>query len=219
MKWVRLVFFLVIACAPVHAQLDSLYLKNRSYHAQRALYEVYRTTHADVVMFGNSITFGADWSELLDRPAVVNRGIPGDNTYGYLARIGEITRLHPRVCFVMGGVNDLFADIPVDTVLRNYRQILDTLRRAGIVPVIQSTLHVSPKWKRSAEKNPEITRLDQHLQALAHEMGIEYLDLDARLSVDNVLQDEFTTDGVHLTAPAYAIWADMVDAWLRHEGH
>ncbi len=218
MKWPVLVLFLVFVGAPAHAQRDSLYLTNHFYQSQRALYGIYRTTHADVVMLGNSITFGANWNELLDRPGVINRGIVGDNTEGYLARIGDVTRLHPKVCFVMGGVNDLFADIPVEVVVRNYRRILDTLRQAGIVPVIQSTLHVSPKWRRSEEKNPEITQLDARLRALAADAGVDYLDLDSRLSVNGVLRDEFTSDGVHLTAPAYAIWSRLVDEWLRRKG-
>ena len=80
---------LVVVQFVVNAQNDSLYLKNRFYHQQLGLYEIYRTTHSDVVMLGNSITFGADWNELLGRTSVVNRGIVSDNTFGILSRMEE----------------------------------------------------------------------------------------------------------------------------------
>lgn len=213
----------VFICAAVvsqtaFSQYDSLYLKNRSYHLQRGLHSVYRTTHADVVMLGNSITFGVNWSELLDRPSIVNRGIGGDNTYGFISRMDDIVSLKPKLCFIMGGINDIFADIPLDSVFRNYVTILEMLRSKSIIPVIQSTLHVSPKWKRAEEKNPLVTDLNTRLRTYAEQHRIEYLDVDAILSPDGVLKDEFTFDGVHLTAPAYVRWAVLVEDVLKKYG-
>jgi lysophospholipase L1-like esterase len=217
----RAFFFLSCAIFVSHtayAQYDSLYLKNRSYHLQRGLHSVYRTTHADVVMLGNSITFGANWSELLGRTSIANRGIGGDNTYGFLNRMDDIVTLKPKLCFIMGGINDIFADIPVDSVYRNYVKILEMLRSKSIIPVVQSTLHVSPKWKRAEEKNPVVTELNSRLRTYAELNNIEYLDVDALLSADGALRDENTFDGVHLTAPAYVRWAALVDDVLKKHG-
>jgi lysophospholipase L1-like esterase len=215
--------FFILSCVifashTTHAQYDSLYLKNRTYHLQRGLHSVYRTTHADVVMLGNSITFGANWSELLGRTNVANRGIGGDNTYGFLSRMDDIITLKPKLCFIMGGINDIFADIPLDSVYRNYVIILELLRSKSIIPVIQSTLHVSPKWKRAEEKNPLVTELNSRLRAYAEQNNIEYLDVDALLSTDGVLREECTFDGVHLTAPAYVRWSALVEDVLKKHG-
>jgi len=218
MKWTRLLLLACLAHSPSFAQYDSLYMKNGAYHLQRALHKLYRTNHADVVMLGNSITYGANWSELLGRPGVVNRGIGGDNTYGFLHRMDDVVRLKPRMCFVMAGINDLFADIPVDSVVQNYRRIVDTLQQYQIVPVIQSTLFVSPKWRRSAEKNTEVAGLNERLKALARERHLIFLDLNEQLSSAGVLKEEFTYDGVHLAAAGYAIWSAEVEKVLRRNG-
>ena len=214
----RLFLFLTCAIGSATAQYDSLYLRNRAYEIQRALHAAYRTDHADVVMLGNSITYGANWSELLGRPGVVNRGIGGDNTYGFIARLPDVIRLHPKLCFIMGGINDIFADIPVDTVFKNYCTILRTLQSNSIIPIIQSTLYVSLRWNRAGEKNPVVTTLNDRLRAYAAEHRMTFIDLNAQLSDGAVLRDEFTSDGVHLTAPGYIRWAHELDRVLTSNG-
>jgi lysophospholipase L1-like esterase len=196
MRLLAVVMCFAFSTEQMSAQFDSLYLKNKTYHLQRGLHALSRTKKADVVMLGNSITFGANWSELLGRQNVVNRGIGGDNTYGFLSRLDDVIALQPKVCFVMGGINDIFADIPVDSIYVNYMKIIARLRASGIIPVIQSTLHVSPKWK--------------------HE--IVFMDVDGTLSENECLKDEYTSDGVHLTAPAYGQWILLVEAVLKKNG-
>jgi lysophospholipase L1-like esterase len=215
-----LMILLVISLTSEYAlgQYDSLYLKNKTYHLQRGLHAISRTTKADVVMLGNSITFGANWSELLGRQNIVNRGIGGDNTYGFLSRLDDIVALQPKMCFVMGGINDIFSDIPLDSIYANYVKIIERLRAKGITPVIQSTLHVSQKWKRAGEKNPLVSQLNVRLSAYARQNEIEFMDVDGALSEAEVLKDEYTHDGVHLTAAAYEKWVGLIEGILVKNG-
>lgn len=208
----------IIQLISAQSSYDSLYLKNPAYRQQTALYALSKATSADIVFLGNSITFGANWSELLGRERIVNRGIVSDNTAGMLRRMGFVYRLNPKMCFIMAGINDLYADVPVETVMRNYRAMIDTLLHYGIIPVIQSTLHVNPKWKRAAEKNIEVTVLNNSLQQLCAEKKIDFVDVNAMLSSESVLKPEFTTDGVHLTAAAYGAWRDLLIPILKKHG-
>lgn len=194
---------------------DSLYLKSKVYQQQIELYDSYKTTSADVVMLGNSITFGVNWNELLGRSTIVNRGIGGDNTLGMLHRLKYVYNLHPKLCFIMAGVNDIYADAPVDLVYKNYLAIIDTIRSKKIIPIIQSTLFVNPKWKRSEEKNPLIAQLDSLLKNYARKNDILFIDLNSILSENGVLKTEYTTDGVHLTPAAYSKWRDILEPVLR----
>ncbi len=205
--------------ASAQEQADSsLYLRNPNYALQTGLYDLYRTTEARVVMLGNSITFGANWNELLGRTGVVNRGIIGDVIDGMLHRIDYVVRLHPKLCFIMAGINDLYAGVPVDSVTACYERLVHLLMTEHIIPVIQSTLYVSPRWKRSAEKNPEVARLNDRLRKFAASRGIDYIDLNASLSGLGALREEFTYDGVHLNAHGYAAWAPQVDSVLARHG-
>jgi lysophospholipase L1-like esterase len=213
---------LSIFVVPLHSQstasLDSLYLKSAHYRHLTGMWRLYRPERADVVMLGNSITAGAEWSELLGRPHVINRGIGGDNLVGFLHRLEFVIPLRPKLCVVMGGINDLYAGYTPEQVARNYTSLLDSLQNASITPIVQSTLHVSPRWRNADEKNAEIARLNDLLRALCVERGIDFIDLNAELSERGRLRDEFTTDGVHLTPPAYSAWARVLQALLQRHG-
>lgn len=209
---------LLVSCASAQTSYDSLYRKSTVYKNLTAHFDISRIRQADIVFLGNSITYGGNWSELLGRNNVVNRGIGGDNLPGMLNRLHQILRLKPKICFVMAGINDLYSDAPVNEVFRRYAQLIDSLRAHSIVPVIQSTLHVNPKWKRSEEKNLLVRQLNEMLQLYSREHEHGFVDLNALLSVDGVLKDEYTTDGVHLTPAAYAVWRDALEPVLTARG-
>lgn len=215
-------FFLLIVfmplIVPAQTAYDSLYLKNPVYKNLTSLYDLSRIQHADIVFLGNSITYGGNWQELLGREGIVNRGIGSDNIPGMLRRLHQVTRLNPKLCFVMAGINDLYQDTPVDTVFNRYIQLIDSLRAYEIAPVIQSTLHVNPKWKRAVEKNPLVARLNSRLQHYALENSLNFVDLNAVLSMNGILKSEYTTDGVHLNADAYGAWRDLIEQVIKKYG-
>lgn len=213
-----LTLLLCVSIASSQTSYDSLYLKNPVYKNLTALYDLSRTRQADIVFLGNSITFGGNWMELLGRERVVNRGIGSDNIPGMLHRLHQVTRLNPKLCFVMAGINDLYQNVPVDTVFNRYVQLIDSLRAYSIIPVIQSTLHVNPKWKRAEIKNPDVVKLNVRLQTYAREQSLIFLDLNAALSEDGMLKNIYTTDGVHLTSAAYQVWRDLIEQVVQRQG-
>jgi lysophospholipase L1-like esterase len=200
------------------AQRLPLYQQNSNYALQIGMYDLFRTTQADVVMLGNSLTYNANWNELLGRKNIVNRGIISDVTEGYLHRLQYVYQLQPRICFIEGGVNDVFANLSADEAFRNITAIVDTLRSHGIIPVIQSTLFVAPNWKRAAESNPEVARLDRLLADYCSRQKIEYLDINSVLIKNGFLKDELTCDGVHLNAAGYRLWVPEVERILIKYG-
>lgn len=197
---------------------DTLYKQNRNYTIQTELYNIYKTGRADVVMLGNSITFGVNWNELMGRTKIVNRGIGSDNTFGFLRRMEYIYKLHPQLCCIMGGINDIYQYATVENIFENYKEIIEGLQAHKIVPIIQSTLFVSTKWKRYAENNMKIAKLDSMLADHARRKGIEFVNLNAVMSKDHLLLEELTTDGVHLTAKGYALWRDELEKILKKHG-
>lgn len=197
---------------------DSLYLKSNVYKNLTTIFSMSKTKSADIVFLGNSITFGGNWGELLGRERIINRGIGGDNTVGMLNRMQYVYQLKPKICFIMAGINDIYADAPVEKIFSNYIKIIDTLRTYKIIPIIQSTLHVNPKWKRTEEKNPEVKKLNDLLKDYASKHSILFLDINAVLSTDGVLRDEYTNDGVHLTPIAYGVWRDLLEPVLQKYG-
>ncbi len=217
----NLFFLALLLCsstASSQVPYDSLYLKNPVYKNLTALYDLSKIRHTDIVFLGNSITFGGNWSELLGRERIVNRGIGSDNIPGMLRRLHQVTRLNPKLCFVMAGINDLYQEVPVDTVFNRYLQLIDSLRVHDIIPVIQSTLHVNPKWKRTEEKNPQVTILNSLLKEYAAVHSLTFIDLNSLLSETGILRMEYTSDGVHLNAAAYKAWRDLIEPIVQKYG-
>ena len=225
-KWVRSLGALIILTLiglylydkHIQAQYATLYLQNANYGVQIGMYELFKTSHADVVMLGNSLTYNANWSELLGRKNIVNRGIVNDITAGFLHRLAYVYSLQPKMCFIEGGVNDLYANYSVNQIYKNYVNIIDTLRAHHIVPIIQSTLFVSAKWPQAAEKNKDIQNLDDMLAEFGKQHSIEFLNINSLVSKNGFLQDGLTYDGMHLNANGYALWTPEVERMLtKHE--
>ena len=192
-----------------------LSIRDKIFNHQTELHGVYKLEDVKIVMLGNSITQGVNWNELLGRGKIANRGISHDITSKFLLRLDDIISINPKYCFIMGGINDLYDDIPIDTVIRNYSKIVTRLIENEIKPVIQSTLFVSPKWKRHVEKNKEVARLNSLLIKLALEKELLFVNVNSVLSDGKNLIDEYTTDGVHLNAAGYKLWGAELEILLE----
>jgi lysophospholipase L1-like esterase len=175
---------------------------------QVELHALYHSRNVATVMLGDSLTYGADWAELLRRRNVVNRGIIGDTTNGVLKRIDKVLGLNPKVCFIMIGINDLLRGADVNSVFRDYQQALSKLRERGISPVIQSTLFVS--FVDKEKTNEKVATLNGLLRDYAKRNGVEYIDLNSVLGKDGYLATEYTYDGVHLSAKGYIAWKTSI---------
>ncbi|MFC2139666.1 GDSL-type esterase/lipase family protein [Bacteroidota bacterium] len=205
-------------------------MNNLNYKIQLGYYDVYKTKQADIVMLGNSLTQGASWNELLDRPNVVGRGIPSDIIEGFIYRMEYIYKLKPKICFIMGGVNDIYSWIPVETIFQNYIDVINGLKVKNIHVVIQSTLHTGPDWGRAwieannpelnvreynAERNKQISKLNRMLSNYAKQHKIDFIDLNEEMSSFNFLKSHLTWDGTHLNGKGYKIWSEAVDKILK----
>ncbi len=186
------------------------YTDNYKYALMRNLFRIYRTRQANIVMLGDSLVFKAAWNELLGRSDVASRGISSDILEGFYHRISDVVELQPRFCFIMGGINDILAGIPKETTFHFYTRLASTLREHRITPVIQSTLYLSDQWPSWKEANHKVKQLNSMLEAYAKRNDIPFLDVNAALSNSGKLNPEYTYDGLHLRAPGYRIWRDLV---------
>ena len=194
------------------------YRNNPNYNHQLSLYDIYKTESADVIMLGNSITYGVNWNELVGRDGIVNRGIGSDIVEGFLNRLKYVIKLHPKLCFIMGGINDIYNDTPVDLNFQHYKKIIEILKENNITPIVQSTLYVSIKWHGYEDKNPEVRKLNELLYEYSKENEVDFIDLNLRISRDGILIEKYTHDGVHLNAEGYKIWGKEVDNVLKKYG-
>lgn len=214
------VIILIILLPPSFSQTkspaeDKMYLNNPNYQSFMSLYDLYKIDNCKIVMLGNSITHGVNWGEILRRSDVAGRGIPGDILQGFIARADKIMQMKPKFCFIMGGVNDIYSWIPVETVFNQYKELIFLLKSSKITPVIQSTLFTASTYPNSDTRNKEIAKLNDLLKDFAIKNKLDFIDLNTELSKDGNLIPEYTIDGVHLNWKAYKIWSEKLMEYLR----
>jgi len=160
-----------------------------------------------IVMLGDSLTDRGCWDELTNRDDIANRGIDGDTTHGVLQRLDFLTHNTKQV-FIMIGTNDLLKDKRVNYVFANYKQIVTSLEKKNIIPIIESTLYVGintpPKY------NQNIRKLNYLLFKYAVKNKIRFVDLNKHLAPNGFLKPAYTTDRLHLNGKGYTIWAKAI---------
>ncbi len=212
---------MVVASSAIFAEAKAdtaLYQKNKLYDRYIELFKLNRIKQANVVMLGNSITHGGNWNELLGRQDVVEQGIPSDIVEGFLNRIDYVTKLKPEVCFIMGGINDIYSWVPLPKIMRDYRKIIKELKKHNITPVIQSTLYAGKKWNNSSERNKEVIKFNKMLKSYAEKNDIIYMDLIPYFSEGMFLKEKYTHDNLHLNAAGYKVWVKEIDKVLLKLG-
>lgn len=166
----------------------------------------------EIIFLGNSITEAGRWNDILPDLPVANRGISGDISFGVVARLDEIVSSRPAKVFLMIGVNDLKREIPAQYIIRNYRLIVEGIRKASpktkiylqsMLPVNNEVL-IEPFRKVTNEK---VKALNEALQQIADEYKVTYVDLhEVFADANGELKRESTPDGIHLKPEAYGIW-------------
>ncbi|MEO6489814.1 MAG: GDSL-type esterase/lipase family protein [Ferruginibacter sp.] len=186
------------------------YKSNVRYQYAVTYYPLYNKQN-NIVMLGNSLVDYVEWGELLDRCDVANRGIGGDVTEGYLNRIQTVINCKPKVCFIEGGINDLQFHVPISSTIKNLTQIIDTLIKNRIRPIMFSVLHTTKVFDIDGSLNKSVTMLNKQIKSICLLKGIEIIDMNPYLSENNFLLPQYAQeDGLHLSPETYKIWKKEV---------
>ncbi|MFN0254205.1 GDSL-type esterase/lipase family protein [Pedobacter ureilyticus] len=170
----------------------------------------------EYVFLGNSITAGTNWSKLLNLPQAKNRGISGDITFGVLERLQEVIDRKPAKVFVLIGINDISRNIPDSLILRNYKTIIERIRKGSkktqiyfytMLPVNASF----EKFKNHYGKDEHILYLNDEIRKFTAKK-VTVIDLYPHfLDADKKLRAELTKDGLHLISAGYEVWKEVLE--------
>jgi len=212
-------FLVVISSIYAKAQIvkwDSTYRPGK-YVEQVGKFKADSKSKKDIVFLGNSITAGTDWAKLLNLPQAKNRGISGDITFGVLERLQDIIDGKPSKIFILIGINDVSRNIPDSNILRNYKTMIQRIRKGSkrtqiyfntLLPVNSSF----GKFKNHYGKDEHILWLNEEIKKLAQKKVI-IIDLYPNFTdKDKHLRAELTKDGLHLIPEGYKVWADFLNS-------
>lgn len=157
----------------------------------------------------------------------LNQGISGETSDGLLKRIDLFDRTQPEIILVMIGINDLIRGVGDEEILANQTQIIRYLHRKhpDTEIVLQSILpHGGEEatWegreKLLAIPNSRIRKLNEELEKIANQQGIQYLNLHPLFTnKQGDMRREFSTDGLHLNPQGYLIWRTALQIYHNHE--
>ncbi|MFL2105162.1 GDSL-type esterase/lipase family protein [Desemzia sp. FAM 23991] len=172
----------------------------------------------EVVFAGDSQTDYFEWSEYFSEVSVANRGISGDTSEGLLKRINQVTKLNPKKVFLLIGINDIQQDIPVETIVKNYINIIKSIKEAktetqvyvqSVFPVA-GDLYENNQYKRSESINEAVAELNKRLAQLE---GVTFINIADQFG--NELAEEYTVDGLHLSKEGYEVWLSEIEEYVR----
>jgi hypothetical protein len=200
---------LVASADAATAQTNTQPKKPSHRSVRQGMFALSQIDTASVVMLGDSLTEGAQWAEITGCYFVANRGIGGDDSAGVLRRLDEVLNLKPAAVFLMVGVNDVASSVPTDRIVDNVQQILERLTKSGARVYLALVLPVAQSFTRKI--NPKIDELNAAYIKLAKEAQVQLLDFRSETrNEDGFLRDDFSRDGIHLTAEGYRVWRDAV---------
>jgi len=157
-------------------------------------------------MLGDSLTDLARWSTLLGVDGIGEFGVAGAQARELLPLVERAAASSPQRIFLQIGINDLLYRRSVADTARDVADLALTLQR--IAPVTLTSVLPIEKGLGPPTMAAEIAAVNDQIRALA---GVTYVDLHAQLrDAEGWIRPEFTTDGLHLTAAAYALWAAAV---------
>jgi len=183
-----------------------------------------------IVFLGNSITeAGGDWNKKFGVANIVNRGISGDITEGVLNRLDEIIYYKPIAVFLLIGINDIFnADIPdrenitPEYVSNNILKIATRIVEQSpsteifiqtILPINDETYTTNQGWfpKHTVPLPLQINSINNLLKEKCKNKVFNFIDLhSAFINEKELLNESFTTDGVHLSDNGYQAWVSFI---------
>jgi lysophospholipase L1-like esterase len=206
------------ACLALPRLCDRLFLKLPSVQNEnwtlavaekkRELSARWRDTRPLVVMAGDSHVELGDWYGLFGGAfAVRNCGLSR-------AKIGDVANLvsaiadrNPRKIVLMCGVNNLGADNPVESCVKDYGQLISASQSLqpekiivlSVIPVRESALDAA-----SRKLNLEISDFDRRLEILCAQRKAKFVDVSAAVADKRgALSPELTGDGLHLNRDGY----------------
>ncbi|RYF49921.1 MAG: hypothetical protein EOO27_32680 [Comamonadaceae bacterium] len=181
----------------------------RQHYLTRTAQYAQDTMPRQVVMLGDSLTEGIDWSAVFPGVTIANRGIGGDSTKGMLDRLSSVTDLKPKKIFIMAGINDLswYGWAPAE-VFNRYKQMIDTLAKSGAKLYVQSTLMAGPAFPPAT--NVAVADLNTRLRDYCRRGHCHYIDLNPLLAPQGALSLDYTVDHLHLNAAGYEKWAQAI---------
>lgn len=162
---------------------------------------------ADIVFFGDSLTYYGDFASLFPNKVVCNLGLRGDTIQGLIDRLDQLIILKPHKVFLMTGINDI-ASSNLEIFEKKYNELIRSLieKLPGVEIVVQGLLPVNNVDYKISCNNQQIIEGVSIIHKISSRYGLPFIDLFLLYAREGILPYEETSDGIHLLPDAYNKW-------------
>lgn len=160
----------------------------------------------DAIFIGDSITAGGrNWSAF---PDALNLGVTNYTVWQIEESLYGVEQYQARNIFIMAGTNDIVGRRGFDAVLfrEDYERLINQAQKLE-ARVVVTLIPYSSK----PELNEAISKANRIILELVESRNIPTVDLNPILAPQGLLLPDYTTDGIHLSGPAYSIWRKELD--------
>lgn len=175
---------------------------------------------ADIVFFGDSLTYYGDFASVFPDKIVCNLGLRGDTIQNMIDRVEQVRILEPRRMFLMAGINDV-SSCSLEHFEEQYEVLI--IKLLNIYPktevIIQSLLPVNNKDYQISCTNEQIVGCNKLISSLASEYKLPYLDLFSLYVNNDIMPSNMTIDGLHLQKEAYNKWYGVLNNFKQQNNN
>lgn len=115
---------------------------------------------------------------------------------------------------VMYGINEIYYQMKEEMVMDYLERILQVIKAHRVdLPIILSSIIQTPETQRI--KPAKIQRLNDQINQLAQDYGAYLLTWQAFYNSEGFIREEYTLDGIHLTAKGYQLFDQVLLQLLR----
>lgn len=169
--------------------------------------------NADIVFFGNSITYYGNFKKAFPDKKIVNLGYPGDRIDNMVRRVETVKAVRPKKIFLMAGINGL-RNMDLNNFTMKYSFLVDSIKKA--VPnaeiFLQSILPINTSRIPDYSSNEKIANANKEIKRISKMKECKYIDLFSIYISNNEMPIELTVDGIHLKDTAYQRWYNDIKA-------
>lgn len=156
----------------------------------------------DIVFIGTSITEGLPIQQFASE-RIKNFGIGWNQTAQIMNRLDSIAG-KPSKIFIEAGINDIRGGVNMDSILHNYKMIIEKLKGSEIF--VQSVFPVSGGF---SNLQSQVNELNEKLKTLCKIEGTTYIDVDKKFGPG------LTVDGLHPNPDGYNVWISEIDSLVK----
>lgn len=184
--------------------------------------ESIKDNYTNYLFLGDSITEYYDLDKYFPDMPVVNSGVAGDTTDDILSDMkNRVYDYNPSKIFLLIGTNDLRDEKSVDEVVDNIKKIIEGIKenRKEAEIYLESIYPVNEEIDKKLvgpRDNGDINEINEKLEEYAKEEGITFINTHELLvDEDNLLNEDYTDDGLHLNDEGYEVVSEALIKYLK----